>query len=283
MTGTHLIEEAGVLVGPLMLTNTISLGTVRRASIRWQLQIAQGERGYVPNPIPVVAETWDGVLNDIMGDHITEPDVFSALNGAASGALAEGNVGGGTGTTCFGYKCGTGTSSRIVDGGFTVGAIVQANHGARRRLIIAGVPVGLALTKSGDPASREGPKNSVIVVFATDAPLLPHQLKALAKRATVGIGRTGGIGEFYSGDLFLAFSTANPDLRLDRASIQVRTTTDARLLDALYDAAAQATEEGIINAMVAAETMAGYDGHRSDAIPHDKLQEILRLHSRPSR
>jgi L-aminopeptidase/D-esterase-like protein len=283
MTGTHLIDEAGVLIGPVMLTNTVSLSRVRNASIRWQYQMAQG-KDYRPNPIPVVAETWDGYLNDIMGDHITEADVFSALNEATSGPLAEGNVGGGTGMSCFGYKCGTGTSSRTVDGGFTVGVIVQANHGARERLIIAGVPVGAEFARPTGKPSPEGTRqNSIIVVLATDAPLLPHQSQALAKRATVGVGRTGGVGEFYSGDLFIAFSTANPNLRLDRLSVQVRTTTDARLLNKLYDAAAQATEEAIMNAMVAAETMVGFEDHRVEAIAHDKIREAMRLHSRLTR
>ena len=283
MTGTHLLDETGVLIGPVMITNTISVGMVRDASIRWQFELADG-RGYRPNPVPVVAETWDGVLNDIMGQHITHSDVFAALNSAAGGPLAEGNVGGGTGMSCFGFKCGTGTSSRAVDGGYTVGAIVQANHGARERLIIAGIPVGAELSKSAREATGErSQKNSIVVVLASDAPLLPHQLKALAKRATIGVGRTGGIGEFYSGDLFLAFSTANGDFRLDRPSVQVRTTTDARLLSKLYEAAAQATEEAIINAMIAADTMVGIDGHRSEAIPRDKLRQVLRQYSRLTR
>ena len=290
MTGTTWIEEAGFLEGPIMITNTHSVGVVRDAVIKWAVDRGATAQAW---SLPVVAETWDGSLNDINGFHVKPEHVFAALDGARSGRVAEGNVGGGTGMRCYGFKCGTGTASRKVDarfGGYTVGVLVQANHGTRDLLRVAGVPVGQELPQSpsaraNDPAfSRDalGEVGSIIIVVGTDAPLLPHQLKRLARRATLGLGRTGSVSSNGSGDIFLAFSTANAGAADARETAQVQMMSNARI-GAIFEATVQATEEAIINALVAAETMTGVDGHRADAINHEALRQVLRKYNRLAR
>ncbi len=290
MTGTTWIEEAGFLEGPILITNTHSVGVVRDASIKWSV-----EHGYTAQAwsLPVVAETWDGFLNDINGFHVKPEHVFAALDGARPGRVAEGNVGGGTGMRCYGFKCGTGTASRRIDarfGGYTVGVLVQANHGTRDLLRVAGVPVGQELPESapgrvadfaraGDALGEVG---SIIIVVATDAPLLPHQLKRIARRAALGLARTGSVSGNGSGDIFIAFSTANAGAATAREAAQVSMLSNARI-GAVFEATVQATEEAIVNALVAAETMTGVDGHRVDAIAHDALRQALRKYNRLAR
>ncbi len=280
MTGTTWIEEAGLLEGPIFITNTHSVGTVRDAAIAWA--IARGKMQQ-PWALPVVAETYDGRLNDTDGFHVKQEHVFKALDGASSGPVAEGNVGGGTGMVCYGFKCGTGTASRKVDAGrgaYTVGVLVQANHGATRHLRIAGVPIGPEIAPA--PARGRGGDEelgSIIIVVATDAPLLPHQLKRIARRATHGLARTGATSGDGSGDIVIAFSTANPGAASAAETAQV-TMVSNRRISALFDAAVEATEEAIINALVAGETMTGRDGNRISAIPLDGVTEILKRHAR---
>jgi D-aminopeptidase len=286
MTGTTWIEEGGLLEGPVFITNTHSVGIVRDAAVMWAVK-----HGKMPQPwaLPVVAETYDGGLNDINGFHVKPEHVFQALDGASSGPVAEGNVGGGTGMICYGFKCGNGTSSRKVDlgdkaGSYTVGVLVQANHGGRNQLRIAGVPVGAEISRQstqGRPP-RQGDDEelgSIIIVVATDAPLLPHQLKRLARRATHGLGRTGATSGNGSGDIVIAFSTANPRAAAEADIAQVTMLSNQRI-SALFDATAQATEEAIINALVAAETMTGVDGRTIEALPHGRLKEILKKYNR---
>jgi D-aminopeptidase len=281
MTGTTWVEESGCLGTPIVITNTHSVGVVRDAVIAWNLR--RGARGDYSGDLslPVVAETWDGFLNDINGFHVRKEHVFAALEGAASGRIAEGNVGGGTGMIVHQFKGGTGTASRVIDpeeGGYTVGVLVQANYGRRAALRIAGVPVGQELTelmpRRGKPDAGQG-SGSIIVVVATDAPLLPHQLKRLVKRVPMGIGATGGRGENSSGDLFIAFSTANPEAGKTTGTAQLTMLPNERT-NPLLAAVIQATEEAIVNAMVAAETMTGIDGNTVYALPHDRLREILK-------
>jgi L-aminopeptidase/D-esterase-like protein len=271
MTGTHWIEESGLMEGPLLLTNTSSVGTVRDAAVRWM--VGRGARQ--PWVLPVVAETYDGYLNDVHGFHVKEGHVVEALEGARSGPVAEGNVGGGTGMTCFEFKGGVGTSSRRTSerqGGHTVGVLVQANFGRRHQLLIAGIPVGREITE-GTWCKRE--EGSIIAAVATDAPLLPHQLKRLARRAALGLARTGSISGNTSGDLFLAFSTANPEASR-RDGVASLTMLPNERLDGLFEATVYATEESIVNALVAAETMTGRDGHRVISLPHERLVEAMR-------
>jgi D-aminopeptidase len=290
MTGTTWIEEAGFLEGPVFITNTHSVGVVRDASIKWSRDHGRTAQEW---SLPVVAETWDGYLNDINGFHVKPEHVFSALDGARGGPVAEGNVGGGTGMRCYGFKCGTGTSSRQIDtrfGGYTVGVLVQANHGTRNLLRVAGVPVGQELPQSatagaGDVAAARdalGEAGSIIIVVATDAPLLPHQLKRIARRATLGLARTGSVSSNGSGDIFIAFSTANAGAADARDTAQVSMLSNERI-GAVFEATVQATEEAIINALVAAETMTGVDGHRTEAISHDALRTVLRKYNRLTR
>jgi D-aminopeptidase len=290
MTGTTWIEEAGFLEGPILITNTHSVGLVRDASIKWSVERGQTSQAW---SLPVVAETYDGFLNDINGFHVKPEHVFAALDGARSGRVAEGNVGGGTGMSCYGFKCGTGTSSRKVDarfGGFTVGVLAQANHGARQLLRVAGVPVGQEIPQSAparaaNPAALAdalGEAGSIIIVVATDAPLLPHQLKRIARRATLGLALTGSVSSNGSGDIFLAFSTANPGAASARDAAQVSMMSNARI-GAVFEATVQATEEAIVNALVAAETMTGVDGHKLEAISHDALRQALRKYNRLGR
>ncbi len=281
MTGTTWIEESGFLEGPIAITNTHSVGTVRDAIIAWQV-----ERGaaFQPWSLPVVAETYDGSLNDINGFHVRAEHVQAALEGAATGPVAEGNVGGGTGMRCLGVKCGIGTSSRVTQGAnsYTVGVLVQANFGGARQLTIAGVPVGRELLGNRQAAadsSGQADRGSIIIVVATDAPLLPQQLKRIARRAALGVARTGGTASNGSGDIFVAFSTANAGAASARPTAEITLLSNSQI-SVLFQATVEATEEAIINAMVAAETMVGRDGNRSEALQHDRLQEILRRYNR---
>lgn len=274
LTGTTWIRESGFLEGPVMLTNTHSVGTVSAAVVAWQ---ARTGRLFQPYSYPVVGETYDGRLNDINGFHVTAADALAAIEGATGGAIAEGNVGGGTGMICFGLKGGTGTASRRVEiagGEYTVGALVQANFGTREQLVIAGVPVGRMLADVPLPGPAAGEQGSIIVIVATDAPLLPHQLERVARRAGLGIGRTGGIGGNGSGDLMLAFSTANTGAAA-AALARVDMLGNSRL-DPIFTATIEATEEAIVNAMVAAETMTGVDDLVVHALPHARLRELMR-------
>jgi L-aminopeptidase/D-esterase-like protein len=276
MTGTAWVEESGLLEGPVMLTNSSSVGLVRDAVVKFYTRRARQQQAWL---LPVVAETYDGYLNDTHGFHVQEKHVFEALESARGGAVAEGNVGGGTGMTCFEFKGGIGTSSRKLDakgGGYTVGVLVQANFGLRPQLLIAGVPVGREVPE-GAYRSRES--GSILIVVATDAPLLPHQLKRLARRAALGLARTGSVSGNGSGDLFLAFSTANPGTARADGPVAVTMLPNERM-DPLFAAVVQATEEAIVNALVAGETMTGRDGHKVLALPHDRLREVLKKYNR---
>ena len=284
MTGTAWVDEGGLLEGPIGLTNTHSVGTVRDTIIDWQ---AQHDALYQKWSCPVVAETADGWLNDMNGFHVKAEHVLAALEDAAGGSLAEGNVGGGTGMICYEFKGGTGTSSRRLPqkfGGWTVAALVQANFGRRHQLTIAGVPVGAHLRQGAFFTNGENPlaeQGSLIVVLATDAPLLPHQLKRVARRATLGMARTGSLGGNGSGDIFLAFSTANLDAgHGDETGMTSLLALANEKLDPLFSSAVYATEEAIINAMVAAETMTGRDGLIVEALPHSQLREVLKQYKR---
>jgi D-aminopeptidase len=289
MTGTTWLEESGFLEGAVLITNTHSVGVVRDASIAWQVEhkrkLAMNKVGDDFWSLPIVAETWDGFLNDINGFHVKPEHVFRAMDGAASGNVAEGNVGGGTGMVCFGFKGGIGTSSRVA-GSYRVAALVQCNCGAKRQLRIAGAPVGQEL--AGQPtASAVSPREdtgSIIIVVATDAPLLPTQLKRLARRATLGLARLGATSGNGSGDIFIAFSTANANANASRpngppATISMLTNDS---LNPIFEATVQATEEAIVNALVAAEDMTGANGHKVTALPHDGLQRVLKKYNRLS-
>ncbi len=283
MTGTTWLEESGSVGSPILITNTHSVGVVRDAVIEWGARQGSSE-GYSGDfSLPVVAETWDGFLNDINGFHVKKEHAFEAMDRAASGPVAEGNVGGGTGMIAHGFKGGTGTSSRKLDeksGGYTVGVLVQANYGSRELLRIAGVPVGKEIQ---DPRPERGKPDdgsgSIIVVVATDAPLLPHQLKRIVTRVALGIGVMGGRGENSSGDIFIAFSTANPEIAKTEGLAQLTMLPNERI-GPLFRATVDATEEAIVNAMVAAETMAGRDGNKAPALPHDRLRQVLKKYSR---
>jgi D-aminopeptidase len=258
LTGLAWVKESGLLTTPIGLTNTHSVGVVRDT-------LCAAAKGEADWSLPVVGETWDGLLNDINGFHVKAEHVFQALDVASDGAVAEGNVGGGTGMICHGFKGGIGTASRVADG-YTVAVLVQANHGRRSRLQVNGVPVGRALGPERTPLPpRPQTGGSIIVLVATDAPLLPHQCERLAQRAALGVGRTGGAGENSSGDFVLAFATGNPGLAEDRETISVAMLANERI-DGLFYAAIEATEEAIVNALVAAETMTGKGGtvHRLD-------------------
>ncbi len=301
MTGTTWLQESGILEGPIGITNTHSVGVVRDAILEWQAS----RPGLQPWGLPVVAETYDGFLNDINGFHVKPAHAIAALDGARGGTVAEGNVGGGTGMRCLQFKGGIGTASRVLaaaQGGFTVGVLVQCNFGRRPDLRVAGVPVGLEIPDllpciSGtDPAVQpgiprceggatpmplepEGEAGSIIAVVATDAPLLPHQLKRVATRVALGVGRAGGMGGNGSGDIFVAFSTANPGVTTAETVSSVGMLPNPRM-DALFSATVQATEEAILNAMLAAETMTGADGARVEALPHDRLLAALKKYGR---
>jgi D-aminopeptidase len=280
MTGTTWLEESGRLFGPVMITNTLGVSVVRDATTVW------GATHISPwFSLPVVAETYDGTLNDIRGFHVKQEHAWSALESAASGVVAEGNVGGGTGMICHEFKGGIGTASRVMDreqGAFTLGILVQANHGGRENLTIAGVPVGREITDLMAEIHTENENaktNSIIVVVATDCPLLPHQLKRLAKRVPLGIALVGGLGEVFSGDIFVAFSTSQPGQE-KAFGIQPVDMFPNEEMDPLFAATVQTTEEAIVNALVAAETMKGINSNTVYAIPHDRLREILGKYNR---
>jgi len=301
MTGTTWLQESGFLEGPIAITNTHSVGVVRDAVLQWQVS----RPGLQPWGLPVVAETFDGFLNDINGFHVKPEHVLAALDGATGGPVREGAVGGGTGMVCHGFKGGIGTASRKLDardGGYTVGVLVQCNYGARRELRVAGVPVGEEISDltrciaSSDqtirpnvprcsPAAgerreqRDDGAGSIIIVVATDAPLLPHQLKRLVTRAALGVGRMGGKGEDSSGDIFVAFSTANAHAATATDLAHVDMIPNARI-NPLFYATVQATEESILNALLAAETMTGADDARVYALPVDRLLQVMKKYGR---
>jgi D-aminopeptidase len=286
MTGTTWITESGFLETPIMITNTNSVGVVRDAVLKWFVKNKWYKEDFWYT-YPVVAETYDGFLNDIYGFHVTEQNAYDALNSASPGFIKEGNVGGGTGMMCLGFKGGTGTSSRVIkikDSTYTIGVLVQSNFGAKRNLTIAGVPVGKELKDTLNsefkaPPSYQPGDGSIIVIVATDAPLLPHQLKRIAARVPIGIGKVGGRGENGSGDIFLAFSTANADAfkRTDRTEVEVFPND---LINPLFEATVQAVEEAIINAMIAAETMEGINGNKAYALPHKAVIDVLKKYNR---
>jgi len=277
MTGTAWLEESGLLEGPVMITNTNSVGVVRDAVISYAAR-RWGPKGYQELwSLPVVAETWDGHLNDIYGMHVKADHAVRAIESAASGPVTEGGVGGGTGMICYEFKGGIGTASRVLDakaGGHTVGVLVQANFGLRHQLRIAGVPMGREL-REGLVYSKE--TGSIIIVVATDAPLLPHQLKRLARRAALGLARTGSVAGNGSGDLFVAFSTANAKVGDKEGTTALQMLPNDRM-GPLFEATVGATEEAIVNALVAGRTMRGIDGHEVLGLPVAKVQEILRRH-----
>ncbi|HTS62554.1 MAG TPA: P1 family peptidase [Candidatus Acidoferrales bacterium] len=287
MTGTHWLTESGFLDGPVLITNTHSVGVVRDAFLAW---LVKNKRQPGTNTFdggfytyPIVAETYDGFLNDINGFHVKPSDVDSALEAASAGPIAEGNVGGGTGMVCYGFKGGIGTASRKIAGGYTVGALVQCNCGSRRQLRIGGLPVGEEIS-AGMPRAAAGSGyredlGSIIIVVATDAPLLPHQTQRLARRATMGLARTGSTSGNGSGDIFVAFSTANPGAAAAQAAVNVAMMPNDSL-NPVFEGAVQAVEEAIVNAMVGAETMKGFHGNTVFALPHDRLREMLKKYNR---
>jgi D-aminopeptidase len=274
MTGTQWLDESGFLEGPILITNTHSVGVVRDAIIRWQVR---HQTLYQEFSCPVVAETSDGYLNDMNGFHVSPEHCWQALDSAHAGPVPEGNVGGGTGMICYDFKGGTGTASRCLekgDGEYTVGVLVQANHGDREDLLVAGVPVGRLLT--AEPSRPRRPAaGSIIIVVGTDAPLLPHQLRRLAKRASLGLARTGGTADNGSGDIFIAFSTANADSTRLAGQTATATFVPNGRLDPIFRAVIVATEEAIINALIAAETMRGRDGREAVALPHAELSRVM--------
>jgi L-aminopeptidase/D-esterase-like protein len=285
MTGTTWVEESGFLEGPVMITNTHSVGVVRDAVIQWRVEHGQPDpQGYWWS-LPIVAETWDGWLNDINGFHVTPEHAFHAIDTASGGHVEEGAVGGGTGMICNAYKGGMGTSSRKLgekDGAYTIGVLVQCNYGSRQNLRIAGIPVGREIP-SEDPyafvPSDVVDRGSIIVVVATDAPLLPHQLKRLARRVSLGLGRNGSISGNGSGDIFIVFSTANAPAASAEHLADLRMLPNDSL-DPIFAATVQATEEAVVNAMIAATTMTGIDNHRVVALPHDQLRSVLKKYNR---
>jgi D-aminopeptidase len=285
MTGTTWVEESGILTGPVMITNTHSVGVVRDAVIQWTV----AHRKVGPDDdwwsLPVVAETWDGWLNDINGFHVKPEHVFRAIDTSRGGAVEEGAVGGGTGMICNGFKGGIGTSSRklsVKDGGYTVGVLVQCNYGSRQNFRVAGIPVGREIP-SEDPYAF-APDNitergSIIVIVATDAPLLPHQLKRLARRVSLGLGRDGSISGNGSGDIFIAFSTANQGAAAVDHQVDLKMLPND-MLNPVFAATVEGTEEAIVNAMVAATSMTGIENHHVSALPHDQLRAILKRYNR---
>jgi len=284
MTGTTWIEESGILEGPVAITNTHSVGTVHQAVIEWSVKNVQG----LSWSLPVVAETWDGGLNDINGFHVKPEHVFAAIENAAGGPVPEGNVGGGTGMRVYQFKGGIGTSSRVLEtpyGRFTVGVLVQANYGLRPQLRVAGAPVGLEIPelmpegRDADDDDDDG-DGSIIIVVATDAPVLPHQLKRIAKRASLGLGRNGSIASNGSGDIFIAFSTFHKNIGTEQSGLYDLKMLGNSDLNPIFRATVEASEEAVVNAMVAAETMTGRNGTKVYAIPHDRLREALRKFNR---
>ncbi|MFN0106913.1 MAG: P1 family peptidase [Bryobacteraceae bacterium] len=290
MTGTHWLAESGFLDGPVLITNTHSVGVVRDAYLGWLVKNKRkpGTNTFAAGfyTYPIVAETYDGTLNDINGFHVKAADAEKALEAADGGAVAEGNVGGGTGMICYGFKGGIGTSSRKLtagQGGYTVGVLVQCNCGGRRQLRIGGLPVGEALTANPPRAGAQWPYRedvgSIIIVVATDAPLLPHQVQRLARRATMGLARTGATSGNGSGDIFIAFSTANASAAAVRTAVNVAMLPNDAL-NPVFEATVQATEEAIINAMIGAETMSGARGSKVTALPHGQLVDVLKRYNR---
>lgn len=298
MTGTTWVEDSGLLEGPVMITNTLNVGIVHHAVVRWGVTRSTDwdGTGYPPwlASLPVVAETWDGTLNDILGQHVTVDDALAAMDGAEGGRVVEGNVGGGTGMICHRFKGGIGTSSRVVEvdeATYTVGVLVQCNYGSREQLRIVGVPVGVEIPdllperpgpdgapmEADDGADREG---SIIVVVATDAPVLPHQLERIATRVSLGLGRNGSTSGNGSGDIFIAFSTANRAAAGERDAVAALEILANERLNPIFSATVQATEEAVVNAMVAAETMTGADDVTVHRLPHDRLRDILRRYNR---
>ncbi len=279
MTGTTWLEDSGFLDGPVMITNTHSVGVVRDAVIAWKVKHGTADMEGYWWSLPVVAETWDGWLNDINGFHVKPDDAFHALDSAHGGLVEEGNVGGGTGMVCSEFKGGIGTASRVLDeksGGYTVGVLVQCNYGRRDQLRIAGVPVGKEIS---DHPAYESDTGSIIVVVATDAPLIPTQLKRVARRVSLGLGRNGSYSGDGSGDIFVAFSTANPGAASPKGVHQLNMLPNDSM-DPIFLATVQATEEAVVNAMIAADTMTGIDNHTVIALPHDRLREVLKKYNR---
>jgi len=289
MTGTTWVTESGFLETPIMITNTNSVGVVRDAVLKWFVDTNWYGDDQWWYTYPVVGETYDGFLNDIYGFHVQEKHVYEAIENAKSGPVAEGNIGGGTGMLTLGFKGGIGTSSRKVkinNKTYTLGAIVQSNFGSKRNLTISGVPIGkelkdtLNLVFNAPPANkRQEGDGSIIVIIATDAPLFPHQLKRIAHRIPLGIGAVGGRGSNGSGDIFLAFSTANPKAFNRKNSGTVKTFPNDKI-SPLFEATVQVVEESIVNAMIAAETMEGINNNKAYALPHGKLMEILKKYNR---
>jgi D-aminopeptidase len=285
MTGTTWVEESGFLEGPVMITNTHSVGVVRDATIQWRVTHGNADSTGYWWSLPVVGETWDGWLNDVNGFHVKPEHVFHALDSAHAGTVEEGSVGGGTGMICNGYKGGIGTSSRKLDakaGGYTIGVLVQCNYGTRDNLRIAGINVGREIP-APEPytfiPSDIAELGSIIVVVATDAPLLAHQLKRLARRVTLGLGRNGSISGNGSGDIFIAFSTANPGAAAEGHVVDLKMLPNDSL-DPVFRATVEATEEAVVNAMVAARDMTGVDDHRVIALPHAELRAVLKKYNR---
>jgi D-aminopeptidase len=285
MTGTAWIEESGFLEGPVVITNTHSVGVARDATIAWRIKHGAADNTGYWWSLPVVAETWDGWLNDINGFHVKPEHVAHALDTAHGGAVEEGSVGGGTGMICYEFKGGNGTASRKIEiksskdappRSFTVGVFLQANFGRRAQLTIAGVPIGKEIP--GEVYKQES--GSCIAVVATDAPLLPHQLKRLARRVSLGLARTGSISGNGSGDLFVAFSTANPKVAdSDHVTHSVETIPND-LLDPIFAGVVQATEEAAVNALIENHDMTGRDGHKVNALPHERVRELLKKYNR---
>jgi len=279
MTGTTWVEDSGFIDGPIMITNTHSVGVVRDAVIAWKVKRGEPDMEGYWWSLPVVAETWDGFLNDINGFHVKPEHAFHALDSAHGGPVEEGNVGGGTGMICNEFKGGIGTSSRVLDakdGGYTVGVLVQCNYGRRDQLRIAGVPVGKEIPEH--PAYEED-VGSIIVVVATDAPLIPTQLKRVARRVSLGLGRDGSYSGDGSGDIFIAFSTANAGAAGSKTVHDVKMLPNEQL-DPIFLATVQATEEAVVNAMIAAETMTGVNDRTVIALPHDRLRDVLKKYNR---
>jgi D-aminopeptidase len=293
MTGTHWITESGFLETPILITNTGSVGTVRDATWEWM----NVNKYYAPfykdywYAYPVVAETYDGIFSDINGQHVKKQHVFNALDSAKAGAVSEGGIGGGTGMMCYNFKGGIGTASRVIDknfGGYTVGVLVQSNHGIRSQLTITGVPVGKELMDTlkfsmaqlnNRPENNLSETGSIIIVVATNAPLLPHQLKRITQRIPLGLTRTGGIGGNGSGDIFIAFSTANPGA-FSNAEIKEVSTVPNEWMNQLFAATVQATEEAIINSLFAGQTMSGINDNTVHALPNDAVLKILKKYNR---
>lgn len=292
MTGTIWITESGFLETPIMITNTNSVGEVRQAVLKWFVDTDwyRGEKEWFT--YPVVGETYDGLLNDIYGFHVSEKHVLEAIDNSSGGKILEGNVGGGTGMVTMGFKGGTGTASRVMtiqDSTYTVGVLVQSNFGFKENFLVAGVPVGQELFDTLNPQIKKSPMSSrqegdgsIIVIVATDAPLLPHQLKRVAQRVPLGIAKVGGIGANGSGDIFLAFSTANEQAFNRSRNVQVETLSNDQI-NWIFQSTVQAVEEAIINAMVAAETMEGINGNTVYSLPHDQLIKILQKYNRLNR